>query len=88
MIFPTQEKLTDKEIDNSLNYITKDGYISQIMVNLTTGPVLISFALRFGANLFILGLLGAIPTLCMCFFFNFVQILYFSCRIHSLSFYI
>ena len=69
MIFPTQEKLTDKEIDNSLNYITKDGYISQIMVNLTTGPVLISFALRFGANLFILGLLGAIPTLC-----NFFQI--------------
>ncbi len=39
------------------------------MLNLTTGPVLISFALKFGANLIILGFLGAIPTLC-----NFFQI--------------
>ncbi|MFX1327856.1 MAG: MFS transporter [Promethearchaeota archaeon] len=39
------------------------------MVNLATGPVLISFALRYGANLYILGILGAIPTLC-----NFLQI--------------
>jgi MFS family permease len=69
MIFPTQETLSDNEIEISLKNVTRDGYISQIMVNLTTGPILISFALRFGANLFILGLLGAIPTLC-----NFFQI--------------
>ena len=69
MIFPTQETLSETDIEKSMKNITKDGYISQIMVNLTTGPVLISFVLRFGANLFIIGLLGAIPTLC-----NFFQI--------------
>ncbi len=69
MMFPTQEELSNKEIEISLKNITKDGYISQIMVNLTAGPILISFALRFGANFFIIGLLGAIPTLC-----NFFQI--------------
>jgi len=69
MIFPTQEILSNNDIELSLKNVTKDGYISQIMVNLTTGPILISFALRYGANLFIIGLLGAIPTLC-----NFFQI--------------
>ena len=69
MIFPTQEVLSDNEIELSLKNVTRDGYISQIMVNLTAGPILVSFALRFGASLFIIGLLGAIPTLC-----NFFQI--------------
>jgi len=69
MILPTQETLSDYEIEISLKNLTKDGYISQIMVNLTTGPVLVSFVLRFGASIFIIGLLGAIPTLC-----NFFQI--------------
>ncbi|MFX0040392.1 MAG: MFS transporter [Promethearchaeota archaeon] len=69
MIFPTNSSLSENDIEVSLKNVTKDGYISQIMVNLTTGPILISFALRFGANIFILGLLGAIPTLC-----NFFQI--------------
>ncbi|MFW9998705.1 MAG: MFS transporter [Candidatus Hodarchaeota archaeon] len=69
MIFPTQETLNENDIEISLKNVTKDGYISQIMVNLTAGPILISFALRFGANLLIIGLLGAIPTLC-----NFFQI--------------
>jgi len=69
MIFPTQEGLSDNEVELSLKNVTRDGYISQIMVNLTAGPILVSFALRFGASLFIIGLLGAIPTLC-----NFFQI--------------
>jgi len=72
MILPTQETLSDYDIEISLKNLTKDGYISQIMVNLTTGPVLVSFVLRFGASIFIIGLLGAIPTLC-----NFFQIPHF-----------
>jgi MFS family permease len=69
MIFPTQETLSEIDIELSLKNVTKDGYLSQIMVNLTTGPILISFALRFGANFFIIGLMSAIPTIC-----NFIQI--------------
>ncbi len=69
MIFPTKETLTKEDLQSSFKNIIKDGYISQIMVNLTTGPILISFALIFGANIFTIGLLGAIPTLC-----NFFQL--------------
>ena len=69
MFLPTQETLSENDIELSLKNVTKDGYISQIMVNLTTGPILISFALRFGANFFIIGLMSAIPTIC-----NFFQI--------------
>lgn len=69
MIFPTKETLNETDLQSSLKNVIKDGYISQIMVNLTSGSILISFALLLGANIFIIGLLGAIPTLC-----NFFQL--------------
>jgi len=63
MDFQPKEKLEDIEIINSLKNVTRDGYFSQIMVVLTTGPFLISFALILNANLFIIGLIAAIPSL-------------------------
>ncbi|MFX1256785.1 MAG: MFS transporter [Promethearchaeota archaeon] len=59
--------LTKEEIEKGLSYVTIDGYLSQIMVILTTGPFLIAFALILGASYFIIGLLAAIPPLCQIF---------------------
>ena len=58
-----KENLEETEITYSLKNVTKDGYFSQIMVVLTTGPFLVSFALILNANLFIIGLIAAIPSL-------------------------
>jgi len=55
--------LSDADIRRSLKNITVDGYTSQIMVVLSTGPFLIAFALLLGANYLMIGLLAAIPPL-------------------------
>ena len=67
MRFQTADSLTKEEIEQGLSYVTIDGYLSQIMVILTTGPFLIAFALILGASYFIIGLLAAIPALCQIF---------------------
>lgn len=62
-----KESLTSKEIEKGLNLVIKDGYISQIMVILITSPFIITFALLLGADIFIVGLISAIPSLCQVF---------------------
>ncbi|MFX0018955.1 MAG: MFS transporter [Promethearchaeota archaeon] len=57
------EEIITESPSDSLKRIIRDGYLSKIMVILTTGPFLISFALKLGANLFLIGLLAAIPPL-------------------------
>ncbi|MHA1147386.1 MAG: MFS transporter [Promethearchaeota archaeon] len=67
MKFFVKNSLTEEEITKGLSRITIDGYISQVMVVLTTGPFLIAFTLLLGASYFIIGLLAAIPPLCQLF---------------------
>jgi len=63
MILHPMDKLTEKDVEYSLNYVMRDGFISNIMIVLTTGTFLISYALLLGANFFIIGLIAAIPPL-------------------------
>ncbi|TFG07148.1 MAG: MFS transporter [Promethearchaeota archaeon] len=62
-MFTTRNSLNTIELEKSLRNITIDGYMSQIMVVLSTGPFLIAFALLLGANNFLIGLIVAIPSL-------------------------
>ncbi|MFX0071524.1 MAG: MFS transporter [Candidatus Hermodarchaeota archaeon] len=62
-MLPTQNSLSEGELKSNLRNITIDGYTSQIMVVLSTGPFLIAFALLLGANNFFIGLIVAIPPL-------------------------
>lgn len=63
----TVNSFSDGEIQRNLKNITIDGYISKVMVILSTGPFLVAFALLLGANNFTIGLLAAIPPLVQIF---------------------
>ncbi len=56
--------ITEEQYQKGLSRILKDGYISQIMVILSTGPFLVAYILLLGGSLFIIGLIAAIPPLC------------------------
>jgi len=64
MRFLLKETLTQEDLKKGLNNVLIDGFTSQIMVNLTTGTFLISFALILGASTLIIGILSTIPALC------------------------
>jgi MFS family permease len=63
MLFQTKKELSTEDINVGLKYILKDGYKSQVMVSLTSGAFIISYALLLGASYFIIGILAAIPSL-------------------------
>ncbi|MHA1337954.1 MAG: MFS transporter, partial [Promethearchaeota archaeon] len=56
--------ITEEQYQKGLSRILKDGYISQIMVILSTGPFLVAYILLLGGSLFTIGLIAAIPPLC------------------------
>ncbi len=63
MKFHTKNTLSDEEVHQSLTRVLRDGITTQIMLTLTSGVFLISFALDMGANTVIIGLILAIPFL-------------------------
>jgi len=63
MRFTVKDTLTDKEIQDGLRTVIKDGLTTQTMVSLTGGVFLVAFALKLGASNLIIGLLAAIPPL-------------------------
>ncbi len=63
MKFHTKNTLSDEEVHQSLTRVLRDGITTQIMLTLTSGVFLISFALDMGANTIIIGLILAIPFL-------------------------
>lgn len=52
-----------RQLEQGLNYLTKDGVAAQCMVVLTSGAFLIAFAIELGASNFQIGLLAAIGPL-------------------------
>ncbi|MFW9992059.1 MAG: MFS transporter [Candidatus Odinarchaeota archaeon] len=63
MPFQTKTTLSEDEIRLSLARVLKDGITTQVMLTLTSGVILISFALDLGSDNIIVGLLVAIPFL-------------------------
>lgn len=59
----TKESLSEEETRQSLIRVLRDGITTQIMLTLTSGVFLISFALDLGANSIIIGFIIAIPFL-------------------------
>ncbi len=63
MRFEPSEHLTDKEIDNGLQLVVKDGLAAEAMATLTGGAFLVALALKLGATNFQIGLLASLPTI-------------------------
>ncbi|HSV31386.1 MAG TPA: MFS transporter [Atribacteraceae bacterium] len=57
------ESMSAADTYRGLSYILKDGLVSQVMVALTGGVILVDFAVRLGASNLIIGILAAIPSL-------------------------
>ena len=49
MRFAVKDTLTEEEIQSGLRAVIKDGLTTQMMVTLTGGMFLVSFALKLGA---------------------------------------
>jgi MFS family permease len=62
-LFPYHEVITDHDCEAGLRAVIADGLASQAMATLTTGPLLVAFALQVGATNAAVGLLAAIPFL-------------------------
>jgi hypothetical protein len=61
--FPVRDALAGIEVKRALDYVLWDGLATQVMVTLTAGIFLVSFALELGASNTVIGLLAAIPPL-------------------------
>ena len=61
--FPVKDILSEKEVQNGLGCVLRDGMASQAMASLTGSAFLIAFALQLGASNALIGLLAAIPHL-------------------------
>ncbi len=61
--FPVRDALAGIEVKRALEYVLWDGLATQVMVTLTAGIFLVSFALELGASNTVIGLLAAIPPL-------------------------
>jgi len=59
----TSEGLNEREIQNGLKMVIRDGVASQAMGVLTGGAFLVAFAIKLGASNFVIGLLAAIGPL-------------------------
>jgi MFS family permease len=57
-----KETLTESDVRRGLRLVIGDGLATEAMNSITTGALLVSFALLMGANNFQIGLLAALPT--------------------------
>ena len=56
-------ELTEAETNRGLRWMLRNGVFTQAMETLALGPVLVAYALHFGASNFAIGLLAALPNL-------------------------
>lgn len=63
MPWNVKETLTPEEVRTGQRFVVMDAVATQIIVALTTGTLLVAFALEFGASNLTIGLLASIPPL-------------------------
>ncbi|MDQ7782096.1 MAG: MFS transporter [Desulfomonilaceae bacterium] len=63
MRWPVKECLSEEEIRSGQRYVIGDAVATQAIVSLTTGALLVAYALEFGASNLTIGLLAAVPPL-------------------------
>ncbi|MFN3403062.1 MAG: MFS transporter [Cytophagaceae bacterium] len=59
---PSEENLSEEQINTGLKNIVKDGLFAEAMATLTGGAFLVALALKLGASNFQIGILAALPT--------------------------
>ncbi|MEK9670971.1 MAG: MFS transporter [Rhodospirillaceae bacterium] len=57
------ERLDDAEVETGLKWMLRNGICAQTMETLALGPILVAYALHFGASNLSIGLLAALPQL-------------------------
>jgi len=62
VIFTPKETLTEREVENGLNTVLKEGMATEAMVTLAGGTFMVAFAIMLGASNFQIGLLASLPT--------------------------
>ncbi|MDZ7267242.1 MAG: MFS transporter [candidate division KSB1 bacterium] len=63
ILAPSQNQLSESQIEAGLRGVLKDGLTTQAMLTLSGGAFLVDFALQFGASNLLIGILAAIPFL-------------------------